>query len=87
MKRITFNIDDELFEKLGGDKTKANKEALKLLLHALKDKPVKPSKESSKEHWLIETIKGYLEDEDHVYLEVLSGSHRRRSRRIKMGDL
>jgi hypothetical protein len=84
MKRITFNIDDELFEKLGGDKTKANKQALKLLLQAMEAKPVK---EVSKEHWIIETIKGYLKDEDHVYLEVLSNRHGRRSRRIKMDDL
>ena len=84
MKRITFNIDDELFEKLGGDKTKANKQALKLLLQAME---AKPAKEVNKEHWLINTIKGYLKDEDHVYLEVLSNRHRRRSRRIKMDDL
>lgn len=96
MKRITFNIDDELFEKLGGDKTKANKQALKLLLQAMEAKPVKdvklvqdvkPVNDVNKEHWLINTIKGYLKDEDHVYLEVLSNCHRRRSRRIKMDDL
>ena len=84
MKRITFNIDDELFENLGGDKTKANKQALKLLLQAMEAKPVK---NVNTDHWLINTIKGYLKDEDHVYLEVLSNRHGRRSRRLNMDDL
>ena len=47
----------------------------------------KPVKDVSEDHWIIETIKGYLKDEDHVYLEVLSNRHGRRSRRLNMDDL
>jgi hypothetical protein len=86
MKRITFNIDDELFAKLGDDKTEVNKKALAILIASFEPKPTE-SKESIEEHWILKNIKGYLENEDNVYLEVLSNRHGRRSRRIKMDDL
>lgn len=87
MKRITFNVDDQIFEKLGADKTVVNKAAKEILVNSFEEvKDITPPKAESN-HRLINQIKGYLNDQDHVYLEVISNNHRRRSIRLKMDDL
>jgi hypothetical protein len=87
MKRITFNVDDAIFEKLGDDKTVVNKAAKEILVNSFEEVPQVTPPKAESNHRLLNQIRGYLNDQDHVYLEVISNNHRRRSIRLQLGDL
>lgn len=88
MKRITFNIDEDLFNKLGNDKAIVNQKAKEILMNSFVKSPqlTTPNIES-KPNRLVSQIKGYLKNNDSVYLHVLSNSHKRRQIKLNLEDL
>lgn len=85
MKKITFNIDEQIYEKLGSDKTEINKAAKSIIENSFIEVPqLTPAKEESK---LVSQIKGYLSEGDSVYMQVISNYHKRIQRNIKLEDL
>lgn len=79
MKKITFNIDEGIYEKLGSDKTEINKAAKSIIENSFN-----APQENSK---LVNQIKGYLSEGDSVYMQVISNYHKRIQRNIKLEDL